>query len=144
MGGLLGGLDVGTRSHLAPDHPVLSSLVVLQQGRTRGIATRVYLGSGLARISSDRRMSDGDAPDSPLAAQVERRGVRRYAAAAVGDGTSRVRDTKDRTWHDVPWATHPVTLVYRNAASGVAAVGFAPSGLSLPIRRRGSPAACSS
>src|ERR1700681_4475347 len=29
VGGLLGGLDVGTRSHLAPDHPVSFSLDVL-------------------------------------------------------------------------------------------------------------------
>jgi transposase len=56
--------------------------------------------------------TDGDTPDSPLRIEVERRGLRRYACSGCGCRTSRVRDQKERTWHDLPWAAHPVTVVY--------------------------------
>jgi transposase len=57
--------------------------------------------------------SDGDAVDSRVTIRIERRGVRRYGCSGCGRRTSRVRSTRDRTWNDVPWASHPVTLVYR-------------------------------
>jgi transposase len=47
-----------------------------------------------------------------LRVQVERRG-RRYPCSGCGRRTSRVRSTKERTWDDLPWAAHPVTVVYR-------------------------------
>jgi transposase len=56
--------------------------------------------------------SDGDAVDSRLTIRIERRGVQRYRCSGCGRGTSRVRSARDRTWDDVPWASHPVTLVY--------------------------------
>src|SRR5438445_864330 len=56
--------------------------------------------------------SDGDAVDSRLTIRIERRGVRRYRCSGCGRRTSRVRSARDRTWDDVPWASHPVTLVY--------------------------------
>ncbi len=62
VGGLLGGLDARTRSDLAPEHPVSSSLECHQQGRTGGVATRLYLDPGLGGIPSrecDERQRDG-------------------------------------------------------------------------------------
>ncbi len=56
--------------------------------------------------------SDGDAADSRLTIRIERRGVRCYGCSGCGRRTSRVRSTRDRTWDDVPWSSHPVTLVY--------------------------------
>jgi transposase len=56
--------------------------------------------------------SPSDASDSPLRIAVERRGLRRYTCSGCGRRTSRVRDMKERTWHDLPWAAHPVTVVY--------------------------------
>jgi transposase len=44
--------------------------------------------------------------------RIERRGRRRYPCGGCGRRCSRVRDAKDRTWDDLPWAEHPVTLVY--------------------------------
>ena len=43
---------------------------------------------------------------------IERRGPRRYPCGGCGRRCSRVRDARDRTWDDLPWAEHPVTLVY--------------------------------
>ena len=44
--------------------------------------------------------------------RIERRGPRRYPCGGCGRRCSRVRDARDRTWDDLPWAEHPVTLVY--------------------------------
>lgn len=49
---------------------------------------------------------------SRLRVHVERRG-RRYPCSGCGRRTTRVRSTKERTWDDLPWAAHPVTLVYQ-------------------------------
>jgi transposase len=57
--------------------------------------------------------SAGELPDSRLTIRLERRGVRRYVCSGCGGRTSRVRSARDRTWDDLPWASHPVTLVYR-------------------------------
>ena len=56
--------------------------------------------------------SDGEGADSRLTIRLERRGLRRYVCSGCGGRTGRVRSTRDRTWDDVPWASHPVTLVY--------------------------------
>lgn len=45
--------------------------------------------------------------------RIERRGPRRYPCSGCGRRTSRVRSARDRTWDDLPWAAHPVTLIYR-------------------------------
>jgi len=47
-----------------------------------------------------------------LTIQIERRGVRRYTCRGCGRRTGRIRSTRDRTWDDLPWAAHHVTLVY--------------------------------
>jgi transposase len=51
-------------------------------------------------------------PRSRIRIRLERRGIRRYQCSGCRRWTGRVRDTKERTWDDVPWADHPVTLVY--------------------------------
>ena len=56
--------------------------------------------------------SDGEASDSRLTIRVERRGIRRYMCSGCGVGTGLVRSARDRTWDDIPWASHRVTLVY--------------------------------
>jgi len=53
-----------------------------------------------------------DAATSRLSVRIERLG-RRYPCGGCGRRTGRVRSTKERTWDDLPWAAHPVTLVYR-------------------------------
>lgn len=56
--------------------------------------------------------SDSEPAESRLTIRIERRGVRRYPCSGCGGRTGRVRSTRDRTWDDLPWAAHPVTLVY--------------------------------
>jgi transposase len=56
---------------------------------------------------------DNATPDGRLRIHIERRGLQRYPCSGCGRRTSRVRDAKERTWHDVPGALHPVTLVYQ-------------------------------
>jgi transposase len=56
--------------------------------------------------------SEGAAADSRLTIRIERRGVRRYVCSGCGGRTGHVRSKRDRTWDDVPWASHPVTIVY--------------------------------
>jgi transposase len=55
---------------------------------------------------------DGDAT-SRVQIRIERRGARRYPCSGCGRRTRRVRSARDRTWDDLPWAAHPVTLIYR-------------------------------
>ncbi len=50
--------------------------------------------------------------DGSLVLELERRGGRRYICSGCGRRTGRVRDAKVRTWADLPWAEHPVTLRY--------------------------------
>ena len=47
-----------------------------------------------------------------LTIRIERRGVRRYPCSGCGRRTGWVRSSRDRTWDDLPWAHHHVTLVY--------------------------------
>jgi transposase len=66
------------------------------------------LGLSEYRVTGLERQEDGR-----LVVELERRGLRRYACAGCGRRTGRVRDAKMRTWDDLPWAEHPVTLRYR-------------------------------
>ena len=43
---------------------------------------------------------------------MERRGIRGYECSGCRRRTWRVRDYKVRTWDDLPWAEHRVTLIY--------------------------------
>jgi len=56
--------------------------------------------------------SAGSATNGRLMIHVERRGIRRYTCSGCGGRTGRVRSVRDRTWDDLPWAAHHVTLVY--------------------------------
>src|SRR5258708_1154263 len=53
-----------------------------------------------------------DAVSGRLYVEVARDG-RRYPCSGCGRQMSRVRSTKERTWDDLPWAAHPVTLIYQ-------------------------------
>lgn len=55
---------------------------------------------------------EADGPRARVLIWIERRGVRGYQCSGCGRRTWRIRDTKVRTWDDLPWATHRVTLVY--------------------------------
>ena len=48
-----------------------------------------------------------------LRIRIERRGVRGYACSGCQRRSWRVRDAKDRSWDDLPWADFRVTLMYR-------------------------------
>ncbi len=50
--------------------------------------------------------------DGRVLIRIERRGVRRYPCSGCGRRTGCVRSRRDRTWDDLPWGPHPVTLVY--------------------------------
>jgi transposase len=47
-----------------------------------------------------------------LRIRIERRGVRRFLCSGCGGRTGWVRSSRDRTWDDLPWGPHHVTLVY--------------------------------
>lgn len=68
---------------------------------------------GLDGYRVERLEWDEDGARGRLRIWIERRGMRGYACSGCGRRTWRVRDAKERTWDDLPWAEHPVTLVYR-------------------------------
>lgn len=68
---------------------------------------------GLPGFGVERVEGDETAATSRVRIRIERRGPRRYPCSGCGRRTSRVRSARDRTWDDLPWAAHPVTLVYR-------------------------------
>ena len=55
---------------------------------------------------------EGEGLRARIRVRIERRGPRRYPCGGCGRRCSRVRDAKDRTWNDLPWAERPVRLVY--------------------------------
>ena len=63
-------------------------------------------------LSGFRVVAMEEAESSRLTIRIERRGVRRYACSGCGRRTGRVRSSRERTWDDLPWAAHHVTLVY--------------------------------
>lgn len=71
--------------------------------------TRI-LGLGGFRVT--RVDLEGEGGETRLRVHLERRGARRYPCSGCGRRTGRVRDATVRTWRDLPWALHPVTLVY--------------------------------
>lgn len=87
---------------------------------------------GLAGYRVERLECEADDPRARVRIWIERRGIRGYPCAGCGRRTWRVRDAKERTWEDLPWAEHPLTLVYaqrrvRCRACGIRTerVGFA-------------------
>jgi transposase len=67
---------------------------------------------GLPGFRVERIEGQAAESDSLLRVFIERRG-RRYPCSGCGERTSRVRSAKERTWDDLSWAAHPVTLIYR-------------------------------
>ena len=67
---------------------------------------------GLPGFRVDRIEGEEGAPDGRVRVRIERRG-QRYPCSGCGRRVSRVRSTTERTWDDLPWASHPVTLVYQ-------------------------------
>ncbi len=54
-----------------------------------------------------------EAPSVRVRITIERRGIRAYECSGRCRRTWRVRDRAERTWDDLPWAEHPVRLVYQ-------------------------------
>jgi transposase len=68
---------------------------------------------GLEGYRVERIAWGAEGPRSRMRISIERRGIRSYECSGCRRRTWRVRDTKERTWDDLPWAEHPVTLVYQ-------------------------------
>jgi transposase len=64
-------------------------------------------------LADYRVMSMDRGEDGRLVLEIERKGIFRFTCAGCGRRTGHVRDAKVRTWDDLPWAEHPVTLRYR-------------------------------
>src|SRR5262249_47413857 len=61
-----------------------------------------------------------------LLIRIERRGVRRYTGSGCGRRTRRGRSSGDRTWDDLPWASHHITLIYAPRRLMCPACGIRP------------------
>ena len=67
---------------------------------------------GLDGYRVERLGWEADGSRTRVRVSIERRGIRGYECSGCRRRTWRVRDAKARTWDDLPWAVHPVTLVY--------------------------------
>lgn len=67
---------------------------------------------GLDGYRVERLEWEADGPRARVRIWIERRGIRGYPCSGCGRRTWRIRDAKERTWDDLPWAAHRVTLVY--------------------------------
>ena len=67
---------------------------------------------GLAGFRVVTTESGGKAVDSRVTIRIEHRGSRGYGCSGCGRRPRRVRSARDRTWDDLPWASHSVTLIY--------------------------------
>ena len=67
---------------------------------------------GLEGFRVERIEWEGDGLDAGVCVWIERRGIRGFECAGCRRRTWRVRDYKVRTWDDLPWAEHRVTLIY--------------------------------
>ena len=56
--------------------------------------------------------------------RIEQRGVRGHRCSGCRRRCWRVRDAKDRTWDDLPWAGYRVTLIYRQRRVHCGACGI--------------------
>lgn len=68
---------------------------------------------GLSGFRVTELAGDRTVGTSRLRVQIERRGGRGFPCGGCGRRTPKVRSVRERTWDDLPWAAHPVTLVYR-------------------------------
>lgn len=77
---------------------------------SRGDCTWILGLPGFRVMQLERTGADAT---SRLRIRIERRGPRGYPCSGCGRRTRHVRSARDRTWDDLPWAAHPVTLVYQ-------------------------------
>jgi len=68
---------------------------------------------GLASFRVETVEWEADGSRARIRVWIERRGTRGYECSGCRRRTWRVRDHAERTWDDLPWAEHRVTLVYR-------------------------------
>ena len=73
----------------------------------------MYQASGLDGYRVERLEWEAEEAHARVRMWIEHRGVRGYVCSGCRRRTWQVRDAKERTWDDLPWAAHPVTLVYR-------------------------------
>lgn len=52
------------------------------------------------------------APSARMTIRIERKVLQGHRCPNCHRRCSRIRDQKDRSWDDLPWAEHPVTIVY--------------------------------
>jgi transposase len=67
---------------------------------------------GLDGFRVERLEWETDGARTRVRIWIDRRGIRGYECSGCRRRTWRVRDVKQRTWDDLPWAAHRVTLVY--------------------------------
>lgn len=79
---------------------------------------------GLAGFRVDAVDGEQAEATSRVRIRIERSGAHGYACSGCGQRTRRVRSTRERTWDDLPWAGHPVTLVYRQRRVDCRACGI--------------------
>ena len=68
---------------------------------------------GLASFRVETVEWEADGPTARIRVWIERRGIRGYECSGCRRRTWRLRDHAERTWDDLPWAEHRVTLVYQ-------------------------------
>jgi len=68
---------------------------------------------GLEGYRVERMEWEAEGPRARVRVWIERRGIRGHQCSGCGRRTWRVRGVKPRTWDDLPWAEHRVTVVYR-------------------------------
>jgi hypothetical protein len=118
-------------------------LMCQQQGRTGGIAARLYVDSGLGGVSGhddgERRRRGRQSVDDP-----DRAAAGSGATAAVGVVAARVVCDRRVIARGTMCRGRRIRSRWcmRSDGSGVDSAAFAPSRSRLPIRRRGSPGAC--
>ena len=85
-----------------------------------------------------RVVTTDEADRGRLRIQIERRGVRRYPCSGCGQRTDHVRSSRERTWDDLSWAAHHVTLVYaqRRVVGRGRGIGSSTSRPAAPVARR--------
>jgi transposase len=67
---------------------------------------------GLDRYRVERLEWEAVGSRTQLRVCLERRGIRGYECSGCRRRTWRVRDATTRSWEELPWAAHRVTLVY--------------------------------
>ena len=101
VGGLLGGLDIEARCHVAIRNGMVFSLeCVTNKGGQMGSQRDCTWILGLSGF----RVVTMEGDSGRLLIWIERRGARRYTCSGCGRLTCGLRSSRRRTWDDLPWA----------------------------------------